>query len=541
MAKEIKFNEEVKRSLQIGIDTLANAVKITLGPKGRNVILEKEYGPPVVTNDGVTIAREIDLKDRAQNVGAQLVKEVASKTNDVAGDGTTTATILAQAIYTEGMKVVSSGLNPMPIKRGIQKAVENAVEYLKAISQPITNKEETRDVAIISANNDSEIGDLIAEAMVRVGNDGVITVEEAKSLKTSLEVVDGTQLDSGYVSPYFATNNEKMEVVFDNPYILIHDKKITSVQSIITLLQKVQRSGKPLVIIAEDVEGEALGTLLLNRVKGSLLSVAVKTPGYGDTRKLLLEDTAIITGGIFASEDMGIKLDKLELEQLGTADKVIVTKDKTTIVGGKGKKEDITKRIDMIKATLEATKDVYDKERLRERLAKLYNGVAVLSIGAATETEMKEKKMRVDDALHATKAAVEEGIVPGGGVALLRAAYNLNTFIDTLPEDERVGAKIVQKALEFPIKQIAINAGYDGAIIADKVSNSKINEGFDANDGQIKDMLGAGIIDPTKVARCALQNAASISALLVTTDCIITTIPDGKNTPEDPNFGMGRY
>ena len=541
MAKEIKFKENVRASLQKGIDTLANAVKITLGPKGRNVILEKEYGPPVITNDGVTIAREINLKDPCDNMGALLVKEVASKTNDVAGDGTTTATILAQAIYTEGSKVVAAGMNPMPIKRGIEKAVVFAVDFIKTISKTVAGREETKQVATISANNDELIGELIADAMQQVGQDGVITVEQAKGLDTTLKIVEGTQVESGWLSPYFVTSNEaKMEIVLEEPYILVHERKLSDVRALLPLFQKVKAQNKPLLIIAEDVEGDALGAMIVNRVKGMFDSVAIKSPGYGETRKLMLEDTCIITGGSYVSDDFDLKLANVGLAQLGTAQKVIITREKTIIVGGAGKKEAIDARISLIKKTLEDAKEDYEKELLTERMSRLYNGVAVLSVGAATETEMKEKKMRIDDALHATKAAVAEGIVPGGGVALLRAAANLDILISSMDNlEEQTGAKIVKTALESPIRQIAINAGFDGSIVANDVNKyAEVNFGFDANDGKIKDMLVAGIIDPTKVTRSALQNAASIAALLLTTDCIVTTIPEA--VPKDNSqYGPG--
>jgi chaperonin GroEL len=533
MAKQLLFGEEARRSLQRGVDKLANAVKVTLGPRGRNVVLDKKYGSPTIINDGVTIAKEIDLEDPFENMGAQLIKEVASKTSDIAGDGTTTATVLAQAIYTEGMKNITAGTNPMPVKRGIEKATAAVVEELKKLSKPVKDKTEIAQVATISANNDKEIGNLIADAMEKVGNDGVITIEEAKGTETTLEVVEGMQFDQGYTSPYFVTNPDKMIAEIEDPYILIYDKKISSMKELLPILQEVVQQGKPIVIISEEVEGEALATLVVNRLKGTFTCVAVKAPGFGDRRKAMLEDIAILTGGRVISEEIGLKLEKAELAMLGRAKKVVVDKDNTTIVEGSGAKKDIQARISQIKKQIEDTKSDYDKEKLQERLAKLSGGVAVINVGAATETEMKEKKARVEDAMHATKAARAEGIVPGGGVALLRAGEILDKMTSA-DEEEKVGIKIIKKALEAPIRQISFNAGVDGAVIMDKIlkeTNKAI--GFDATDGKFKDMVTAGIIDPTKVTRSALQNAASIASLLLTTETIVADIPE----PKEHNHG----
>jgi chaperonin GroEL len=533
MAKQLLFGEEARRSLQRGVDKLANAVKVTLGPRGRNVVLDKKYGSPTIINDGVTIAKEIDLEDPFENMGAQLIKEVASKTSDIAGDGTTTATVLAQAIYTEGMKNITAGTNPMPVKRGIEKATNAVVEELKKLSKPVKDKTEIAQVATISANNDKEIGNLIADAMEKVGNDGVITIEEAKGTETTLEVVEGMQFDQGYTSPYFVTNPDKMIAEIEDPYILIYDKKISSMKELLPILQEVVQQGKPIVIISEEVEGEALATLVVNRLKGTFTCVAVKAPGFGDRRKAMLEDIAILTGGRVISEEIGLKLEKAELAMLGRAKKVVVDKDNTTIVEGSGAKKDIQARISQIKKQIEDTKSDYDKEKLQERLAKLSGGVAVINVGAATETEMKEKKARVEDAMHATKAARAEGIVPGGGVALLRAGEILDKMTSA-DEEEKVGIKIIKKALEAPIRQISFNAGVDGAVIMDKIlkeTNKAI--GFDATDGKFKDMVTAGIIDPTKVTRSALQNAASIASLLLTTETIVADIPE----PKEHNHG----
>ncbi len=542
MAKQLLYGEEARKAIQKGVDKLANAVKVTLGPRGRNVVLDKKYGSPTIINDGVTIAKEIELEDPYENMGAQLVKEVASKTSDIAGDGTTTATILAQAIYNEGMKNITAGTNPMPVKRGIEKAINAIVEELKRISKPIKDNKEIEQVATISANNDKEIGEKIAKAMEKVGKDGVITVEEAKGIETTVEFTEGMQFDQGYISPYFVTNPDKMIAELENPYILIHDKKISGMKDLLPILQAVVEKGRSLLIIAEDVEGEALATLVVNKLKGTFGCVAVKAPGFGDRRKAMLEDIAILTGGRVISEEIGLKLEKAQLSDLGEAKKVTVDKENTTIVEGAGKKKDIDARISQIKLQIEETKSDYDRKKLQERLAKLAGGVAVINVGAATETEMKEKKARVEDALHATRAATEEGIVPGGGVALLRAAAVLDN-LKVSDDEEAIGVKIVRKALEMPIRQITYNAGVDGSIIIEKILKEKdYNIGFDANDGQIKDLVKEGIIDPTKVTRTALQNAASIAALLLTTETLVTDIPEKeKHTPSMPGGGMGGY
>jgi len=542
MAKQLLYGEEARKAIQKGVDKLANAVKVTLGPKGRNVVLDKKYGSPTIINDGVTIAKEIELEDPYENMGAQLVKEVASKTSDIAGDGTTTATILAQAIYNEGMKNITAGTNPMPVKRGIEKAINAVVAELKKYSKPIKDNKEIEQVATISANNDREIGEKIAKAMAKVGKDGVITVEEAKGIETTVEFTEGMQFDQGYISPYFVTNPDKMIAELENPYILIHDKKISGMKDLLPILQAVVEKGRSLLIIAEDVEGEALATLVVNKLKGTFGCVAVKAPGFGDRRKAMLEDIAILTGGRVISEEVGLKLEKAQISDLGEAKKVVVDKDNTTIVEGAGKKKDIDARISQIKLQIEETKSDYDKEKLQERLAKLAGGVAVINVGAATETEMKEKKARVEDALHATRAATEEGIVPGGGVALLRTSAVLdNLKVDD--DEEAIGVKIVKKALEMPIRQIAFNSGVDGSIIVEKVlKESDFNMGFDANDGKIKDLVKEGIIDPTKVTRTALQNAASIAALLLTTETLVTDIPEKeKHNHQMPGGGMGGY
>ncbi len=542
MAKQLLYGEEARKAIQKGVDKLANAVKVTLGPRGRNVVLDKKYGSPTIINDGVTIAKEIELEDPYENMGAQLVKEVASKTSDIAGDGTTTATILAQAIYNEGMKNITAGTNPMPVKRGIEKAINAIVENLKKISKPIKDNKEIEQVATISANNDKEIGEKIAKAMAKVGKDGVITVEEAKGIETTVEFTEGMQFDQGYISPYFVTNPDKMIAELENPYILIHDKKISSMKDLLPILQAVVEKGRSILIIAEDVEGEALATLVVNKLKGTFGCIAVKAPGFGDRRKAMLEDIAILTGGRVISEEVGLKLEKAQISDLGEAKKVVVDKDNTTIVEGAGKKKDIDARISQIKLQIEETKSDYDREKLQERLAKLAGGVAVINVGAATETEMKEKKARVEDALHATRAATEEGIVPGGGVALLRSMEVLdNLKVDD--DEEAIGVKIVKKALEMPIRQITYNAGVDGSIIIEKILKEKdYNMGFDANDGQIKDLVKEGIIDPTKVTRTALQNAASIAALLLTTETLVTDMPEKEkhNHPPMPG-GMGGY
>ncbi len=539
MAKQMKYSEEARKSIKAGIDKVANAVKVTLGPRGRNVVIDKKYGSPTITNDGVTIAKEIELEDPFENMGAQLIKEVASKTSDTAGDGTTTGTVLTQAIYTEGLKNITAGTNPMPVKRGIEKATKAVIEELKKISKPIKDKKEIAQVATISANNDKEIGEKIAHAMDKVGKDGVITVEEAKSIETTVDVVEGMQFDQGYLSPYFVTNPDKMVAELENAYILIHDKKISNMKDLLPILQEVVQQGRPILIIAEDVEGEALATLVVNKLRGTFTCAAVKAPGFGDRRKAMLEDIAILTGGTVISEEIGLKLEKATLKDLGQAKKVTVDKENTTIVEGAGSKKNIDARASQIKKQIEETTSDYDREKLQERLAKIAGGVAVINVGAATETEMKEKKARVEDALHATRAAVEEGIVPGGGVALLRCSQVLNDLKLDDPE-EAIGVKIVKQALEAPIRQIALNAGFEGSVIIDKLMNEKnINIGFDANDGKIKDLVAEGVIDPTKVTRSALQNAASISALLLTTETMITDIPEKKEHSHGMPGGMG--
>ena len=538
-AKDLKFNEEARRAILRGVEKLSSAVKVTLGPSGRNVILEKKFGSPTITKDGVTVAKEIELKDPFENLGAQLVKEVASKTSDVAGDGTTTATILAEAIYRQGLKYIAAGANAMEIKRGIEKAVEKVVEHLKSMSREVKGRKEISEVASISANNDMEIGEKIAEAMDKVGKDGVITVEEAKGIETYVEIVEGMQFDRGYISPYFVTNPDKMEAILEEPYILLHDKKISSIRDILPVLEKVAQSGKPVLVIAEDVEGEALATLVVNKIRGTLQACAVKAPGYGERRKAMLEDIAILTGGRVISEEAGMKLENAQITDLGRAKRVIVTKDYTTIVEGYGKKEDIQGRIQQIKAQIEETKSDYDREKLQERLAKLSGGVAVIYVGAATETEMKEKKARIEDALHATKAAVEEGIVPGGGVAFLRAQKALDDL--KLDGDKQIGVEIVKQALEEPLKQIAENAGQEGTLIVEKVKTLEETKGFNALTGEFVDMIEAGIIDPTKVERIALQNAASIASLLLTTEALVTEIKEKKENVPTPPGGYEEF
>lgn len=538
MAKLLRYSEEARRSLEAGVDAVANAVKITLGPKGRNVVIEKSWGSPTITNDGVSIAKEIELEDKFANLGAQLVKEVASKTNDVAGDGTTTATVLAQAMIKEGLKMVAAGANPILVKRGIDKATAKVVEEIKKVSKKLSSTEDIAHVAAISANSE-EIGKLIAEAMEKVGEDGVITVEDSKTIDTYVEFTEGMQFDRGYISPYFVTDPEKMEVVYNEPFILITDRKLSNVKPLIPVLEKVAQTGKPLVIIAEDVEGEMLTTLVLNKLKGTLNTVAVKAPGFGDRRKAMLQDIAILTGGIVASEEVGINLEDLTLQDLGRADVVRVKKDETIIVGGKGKPEEIKKRIAQIKAQIEQTTSEYEKETLQERMAKLAGGVAVIKVGAATETELKEKKHRIEDALSATRAAVEEGIVPGGGITLLRAKKVLEPLLNELTGDEKLGAQIVHSALEAPIRQIAINAGYDGAIIIHNVlSKDEVAYGFDALKGEYCNMYERGIIDPAKVTRSALQNAASIAGMLLTTEVLVVEKPEEKKpaAPEMPEY-----
>ncbi len=533
-AKLVSLDMQARTALIKGLDTVANTVKITLGPKGRNVVLEKKFGAPVITNDGVTIAKEIDLEDPFENMGAQLVKEVASKTNDVAGDGTTTATVLAQALVHEGMKHVVAGANPMYVRRGIEKAVEKVVEELKKIAKPVETKDDIAHVAAISANNDEDIGRLIAEAMDKVGKDGVITVEESQGITTTLELVEGMQFDRGYLSAYMITDPERMEAVLEEPYILITDRKISAVNDILPILEKVVQTGKPLVIIAEDVEGEALATLVVNKLRGVLQSLAVKAPGFGDRRKAILQDIAILTGGEFISEETGIKLENVTLNMLGRAEKVRANKDKTTIIGGKGNKKDIEARIAQIKKQLEETDSEFDREKLQERLAKLAGGVAVIKVGAATEVELKEKKHRIEDALSATKAAVEEGIVPGGGVALVRAMKALDD-IKIENEDERIGVEIVKRSLDVPLKLIATNAGKEGSIIAEKVKELDGPMGYDAARDRFVNMFEAGIVDPCKVTRSALQNAASIAALVLTTEGLVAEKPEKeKQTPPPP-------
>ncbi len=525
MAKQIFFDIEARNRMKKGVDTLANAVKVTLGPKGRNVVIEKKFGAPSVTKDGVTVAKEIELEDPIENMGAQMVKEVASKTADIAGDGTTTATVLAQSIISEGLKNVAAGANPMDLKRGIDKAVAAVVGNLKKQSQTIGNdSKKIQQVASISANNDETIGKLIAEAFGKVGKEGVITVEEAKGTDTTVEVVEGMQFDRGYISPYFVTNSEKMEAELQNPYILIYDKKISAMKDILHILEKVAQSSRPLVIIAEDLEGEALATLVVNKLRGTIKVAAVKAPGFGDRRKEMLQDIAILTKGIVISEEQGYKLENADLSYLGTASSITIDKDNTIVVGGKGKKEDITARVNQIKAQIESTTSDYDREKLQERLAKLSGGVAVLYVGAATEVEMKEKKDRVDDALHATRAAVEEGIVPGGGVAYIRAIESLER-LKGINEDETTGIQIVRRAVEEPLRQIVINSGIEGSIVVQKVKEGKADYGFNARTEVYENLFKAGVIDPTKVTRIALENAASISGMLLTTECVVADKP----------------
>jgi len=541
MAKQLLFSDEARRAVLRGVEQLAKAVKVTLGPKGRNVVLDKKFGSPTITKDGVTVAKEVDLEDPFENMGAQMVKEVAEKTSDVAGDGTTTATVLAEAIYREGLKNVTAGVNPMALKRGIEKAVDVIVEELKELSTSIKDKKEVAQVATIAANGDSKIGSDIAEAMEKVGKDGVITVEEAKSTATTLDVVEGMQFDQGYLSPYFVTDAERMEAVIEEPYILIYEKKISSIKDVLPLLEKIARAGRSLLIIAEDVEGEALTTLVVNRLKGVLSCCAVKAPGYGDRRRAMIEDIAILTGGEAITEDRGIKLESVDLDMLGRAKRVKVDKDDTTIIEGAGKTQAINGRIAQIKKQIEQSDSDYDKEKLQERLAKLAGGVAVINVGAATETEMKEKKARVEDALHATRAAVQEGIVPGGGVALIRCISALEK-VKVGEEDEKVGVNIIRRVLEEPLRQLAANAAVDGSVIVQRVKAEKKNVGYDVSQNKFVDMLDAGIIDPTKVTRSALQNASSIASLLLTTETLVTDIPE-KEKPGmpamPPGGGMG--
>ena len=540
MAKQLKFSEEARAKIKVGVDLLTDAVKATLGPRGRNVIIEKSFGSPLVTKDGVTVAKEIELPDRFENMGAQMVKEVASKTSDVAGDGTTTATVLAQVIYREGSKLVAAGYNPMDLKRGIDKAVEAIAAELKKMSKATKDPKEIAQVGTISANNDETIGNIISEAMAKVGKEGVITVEEAKGMETTLEIVEGMQFDRGYLSPYFVTDPERMEVILEDPYILIHEKKISNMKDLLPLLEQIARSGKPLLIVAEEVEGEALATLVVNKLRGTLNASAVKAPGFGDRRKAMLEDIAILTGGKAIAEEMGIKLEAVTLTDLGRAKRVVIDKDNTTIIDGAGKKADIEGRVKQIRAQVEETTSDYDKEKLQERPAKLVGGVAVINVGAATETEMKEKKARVEDALHATRAAVEEGIVAGGGVAYIRAAGVLDNL--KLEHDQQAGVDIVRKSLLEPAKQIAINAGQDGGVIVDKIRSGKGNYGYNAATEEFEDLMKAGILDPTKVTRVALQNAASVAGLMITTECAIAEKPEEKkDMPQMPPGGGGMY
>ncbi|AEF80666.1 chaperonin GroEL [Leadbettera azotonutricia] len=541
MAKQLLFNEEGRRKLLAGVEQISRAVKVTLGPKGRNVLLDKKFGAPTVTKDGVSVAKEVELADPYENMGAQLLKEVATKTNDVAGDGTTTATVLAYSLVKEGLKSVAAGMTPIELKRGIDKAVEIAVAEIKKNAKEIKDKEEISHVASVSANNDAEIGNTIAEAMDKVGKDGVITVEESKTMDTTIEFVEGMQFDRGYISAYFVTDRDTMSTVYEDVYILIHDKKVSSMKDMLPLLEKVAQSGKPLLIIAEDVDGEALSTLVLNSLRGTLKTVAVKAPGFGDRRKAMLEDIAILTGGEVVTEELGIKLENTDISQLGKAKTVKIDKDNTTIINGAGKAKDIQDRIAQIKAQIEDTSSDYDREKLQERLAKLAGGVAVINVGAATEVELKEKKHRVEDALSATRAAIDEGIVPGGELALIQAAIALDKAdVSGLTDDEKVGFKIVKRALEEPIRQIAENAGVDGAVIAERAKTEKKGIGFDAAKMEWVDMVKAGIIDPAKVTRSALQNAASIASLLLTTECAITDIPEKKEAPSmPPGGGMG--
>jgi len=537
MAKEIIHGEQSRQAILRGVNQLADAVKITLGPKGRNVVLDKKFGSPTITKDGVTVAKEIELKDGTENMGAQMVREVASKTSDVAGDGTTTATVLAQAIFREGVKNVAAGANPMALKRGIEKAVEAATEELKKLSKPVKG-EMISQVGAVSANNDKTIGGIIAEAMKKVGKDGVITVEEAKSIETSLEVVEGMQFDRGYLSPYFVTDPERMEVEMNDCLILLNEKKISSMKDLLPLLEQVAKSGRPLLIISEDVEGEALATLVVNKLRGTLAAAAVKAPGFGDRRKAMLEDIGILTGGKVISEDLGIKLESVRLEDLGRAKKVTIDKDNTTIIEGAGKHADIEGRVKQLRVQIEETTSDYDREKLQERLAKLVGGVAVIKVGAATETELKEKKARVEDAMHATRAAVEEGIVPGGGVALLRCVPPLDNL--KLEGDEKVGVNIVRRALEEPLRMIAVNAGFEGAVVAEKVRQNKDpNYGFNAETEPYEDLVASGVIDPTKVTRTALQNASSIAALLLTTEALVCDIKEEEKAPAMPPGGGG--
>lgn len=538
MAKQLLYSDDARRKILSGVEQLAAAVKVTLGPKGRNVVIDKKFGSPTITKDGVTVAKEVDLEDAFENMGAQMVKEVAEKTSEIAGDGTTTATVLAEAIYREGLKNVTAGSNPMELKRGIEKAVIKIVEELGKLSTPIKDKKEIAQVASIAANSDTNIGELIAEAMDKVGKDGVITVEEAKSTATTLDVVEGMQFDQGYLSPYFVTDAERMEVLLEDPYILIYEKKISSIKDILPLLEKIARVGKPLLIIAEEVDGEALATLVVNKIRGTFVACAVKAPGYGDRRKAMLEDIAILTGGKALTEDLGIKLENVDIEDLGRAKKVKIDKENSTIVEGAGKNTAINARISQLKKQIEDTDSDYDKEKLQERLAKLAGGVAVINVGAATESEMKEKKARVEDALHATRAATQEGIVPGGGVALIRTIAALDKL--KLEGDEKIGANIVKRAIEEPLRQIVQNAGLEGSVVVQRIKQEKTNIGYDVSQDSYVDMIEAGVIDPTKVTRSALQNASSIAALLLTTETLIADKPEkDEKMPPMPGGGMG--
>lgn len=537
-AKEIKYSAKAREKMMVGVDTLTNAVRVTLGPKGRNVLIEKSWGSPKSTKDGVTVAKEVDLEDKFENMGAQMVREVASKTSDVAGDGTTTATILAQAIYREGSKLVVAGSNPMAIKRGIEQAVDLVVKELNSLSKPTKEKKEIAQVGTISANNDSTIGEIIAEAMEKVGKEGVITVEEAKGMETTLEIVEGMQFDRGYLSPYFVTDPEKMEVSLEDPYILLNEKKISNMKDLVPILEQIAKMGKPLLIIAEDVDGEALATLVVNKLRGTLNCAAVKAPGFGDRRKAMLEDIAILSGGQVISEDLGLKLENVTLNDLGTAKRVNVDKDNTTIVDGGGSRKALEGRVKQIRAQIEETTSDYDREKLQERLAKLIGGVAVINVGAATEIEMKEKKDRVEDALNATRAAVEEGIVPGGGVAFIRSMNALDKA--KLPGEEQLGLGLVKRALEEPVRQIAENAGYEGSVVVQRVMEGKGNFGFNAERGEYEDLMAAGVIDPTKVTRYALQNAASVAGLLMTTEAMVAEKPE-KKKPAAPAMPEDMY
>lgn len=538
-AKELKFSTEARDKILKGVNTLANAVRVTMGPKGRNVLIEKSYGAPRITKDGVSVAKEIEVSDKFENVGAQMVKEVANKTSDLAGDGTTTATVLAQAILTEGIKSVAAGANPMDLLRGINMAVDSTVSFLKEKSKPVSTNEEIVQVGTISANGEKEIGEMLANAVSKVGKEGVITIEEAKSFQTELDVVEGMQFDKGYISPYFVTNPEKMTAELENPYILIHEKKLSGLQPILPVLEAVVQSGRPLLIIAEDIEGEALATLVVNKLRGGLRVAAVKAPGFGDRRKAMLEDIAILTGGTLISEDIGIKLENVNITMLGSAKKVTITKDDTTIVEGAGKKEDMAARCGQIKAQIETSTSEYDIEKLKERLAKLAGGVAVIRVGGATEVEVKEKKDRVDDAMHATKAAIEEGVVPGGGVALLRSIEKLNSLVAS-NEDQKIGINIIRHALMAPARQISNNAGVEGSVVISKILDNKdFHFGYDASKDEYTDMIKSGIIDPTKVVRTALQDAASIAGLLLTTECVIVDKPEPKAEHDHAHPGMG--